>query len=1155
MTKLTLLFRNLRYFLGVNLAVLLGMAVATAVLTGALMVGDSVRGSLADLAKRRLGPVDYALISTRFFPQSLADDLGPDVVPGIIVRGAAINRSASGPDVAAAILGAGEPPTSPRTADVQIAALGGGQAGRPPFDFQGFPPDSDQCLINGELARELKVTANGAKIEFIVPTDSDVPRDAAVAQRRSSDLRSSLIPAVTRIVSDEDFLSLFTPAGSQRVQRNSWVNLLDLQQQIHPDDRLHRVNVLLAHEKDPKASPQDAAKALTDRIDSIARAANSTKTDGLSIYGLSLREVGDQEACVFADDTYLAPPAVTAAQTAAKKLNIRLREVSVNLVTSVTNLSGAPGAGEKPKVIHYVVAAGISSLDEGTLGDNEIAINQWTAEHLGAKPGDRLQIDFYLRKSGGELGDASKDLPSDRLTFTVKYVLPMSGLGADPLLPPVYKGLTDVDSPQHWADIPGLKIDRKLVTKEDEKYWNNKKYRTAPKVFLSFQTAQKLWGGVYGGVTGLRVSRDNAEAFKREFLNTLKPEAMGLIFRPIKAEQLAAAAGGTDFGDFFLMFSFFLIVAAALLVAMLFRLNVEQRARQLGVLSAAGFSPASLRRMALGEGMILAALGAIIGLGGAIGYTSLIMYGLRSPKWWLGAVGTTAMTLHVEPMTLVYGFAGSLFVAFFAILWAVWRVGRAQPARLLSGGWGINIRRRGDGQWVRWIGIGALVIGLVIVALSLKDKISVEAGFGGGAVLLFGCLAWLGADLRPRRHSGVSFAGAGSLIRLGIRNATRHTARGVLSVGLIGFAAFTLITVAAVKQEGVKNPRDPHSETGGYSLILTAGIPLTTDLNTVEGRIIDGMDKKAAADPIFSGVHFTMLRQWAGQDISCLNLTKPTSPTILGVPPEMIERGAFVPKEQKDIWKHLLDEYKSEDIIPVIADSDTAEYVLQMDVGGTIPITDQLSIPRNLKLAATIAHSIFQGQLLMSDANFRKLFPAQNGFTVALIDMPADAPSGRELEVAQHLSSALADYSVSVDTTTARLETYQKVQNTYLETFQTLGALGLMLGTLGLAVVLVRTVIERKAELALLASLGFASASRVKLVLSENVFLLMLGLALGALSAVIGILPAVLREARPINILSLATTLGIVLVVGLFSSALAVALSGVHVGPADLRRE
>ena len=124
-----------------------------------------------------------------------------------------------------------------------------------------------------------------------------------------------------------------------------------------------------------------------------------------------------------------------------------------------------------------------------------------------------------------------------------------------------------------------------------------------------------------------------------------------------------------------------------------------------------------------------------------------------------------------------------------------------------------------------------------------------------------------------------------------------------------------------------------------------------------------------------------------------------------------------------------------------------------------------------------------------------------------------------------------------------------------METFQTLGALGLMLGTLGLAVMLIRTVIERKAELALLASLGFTSVARVQLILAENAFLLVLGLVLGTGSAVIGILPAVHEGHRPINVPNLAGTLLIVLLIGLLSSTLAVGLSGVHVKPADLRHE
>ncbi|MCB0294884.1 MAG: hypothetical protein KDG51_06515, partial [Calditrichaeota bacterium] len=67
--------KNLLYYWRINLAVVLGAAIAAAVLTGALLVGDSVRGSLRDMTLERLGDIDYALVSERFFRAALAEDL------------------------------------------------------------------------------------------------------------------------------------------------------------------------------------------------------------------------------------------------------------------------------------------------------------------------------------------------------------------------------------------------------------------------------------------------------------------------------------------------------------------------------------------------------------------------------------------------------------------------------------------------------------------------------------------------------------------------------------------------------------------------------------------------------------------------------------------------------------------------------------------------------------------------------------------------------------------------------------------------------------------------------------------------------------------------------------------------------------------------
>ncbi len=71
------------------------------------------------------------------------------------------------------------------------------------------------------------------------------------------------------------------------------------------------------------------------------------------------------------------------------------------------------------------------------------------------------------------------------------------------------------------------------------------------------------------------------------------------------------------------------------------------------------------------------------------------------------------------------------------------------------------------------------------------------------------------------------------------------------------------------------------------------------------------------------------------------------------------------------------------------------------------------------------------------------------------------------------LEDRLSDFGVDVTDTRARLTAYHQVENTYLSTFQALGALGLLLGTFGLAAVLARNVLERRRELGLLGAIGF----------------------------------------------------------------------------------
>ena len=67
------ILESLNYRRRVHIAVALGVMTATAVLTGALVVGDSMRGSLRHLALDRLQGIDEALVVPRFFRAELAE--------------------------------------------------------------------------------------------------------------------------------------------------------------------------------------------------------------------------------------------------------------------------------------------------------------------------------------------------------------------------------------------------------------------------------------------------------------------------------------------------------------------------------------------------------------------------------------------------------------------------------------------------------------------------------------------------------------------------------------------------------------------------------------------------------------------------------------------------------------------------------------------------------------------------------------------------------------------------------------------------------------------------------------------------------------------------------------------------------------------------
>jgi putative ABC transport system permease protein len=182
-----------------------------------------------------------------------------------------------------------------------------------------------------------------------------------------------------------------------------------------------------------------------------------------------------------------------------------------------------------------------------------------------------------------------------------------------------------------------------------------------------------------------------------------------------------------------------------------------------------------------------------------------------------------------------------------------------------------------------------------------------------------------------------------------------------------------------------------------------------------------------------------------------------------------------------------------------------------------------------------LSDSIFQGELLMAEQPFLRLFPEWEGYRFFL----ADVPVGQVAELTELLESRLSDWGVDVASTTERLAGFHRVEYTYLSTFQMLGGLGLVLGTLGLGAILLRNVLERRRELALLRALGYTQADFVTMVVAENVFLLAGGLIIGTFCALVAIAPVLLDRGGRLPMETLALLLFGLLGTGLVASLVA----------------
>jgi hypothetical protein len=432
------------------------------------------------------------------------------------------------------------------------------------------------------------------------------------------------------------------------------------------------------------------------------------------------------------------------------------------------------------------------------------------------------------------------------------------------------------------------------------------------------------------------------------------------------------------------------------------------------------------------------------------------------------------------------------------------------------------------------------VIGLALMAASAAGAVDrTGAFFGAGTSLLVACLCAAAARLRRPPRTRIGGRGWPAMARLGVRNASDRPGRSVLAIGVIASATFILLSVDAFRKDA-PSATDRHSGVGGYPLLVNLLLPVANDPNGRDGRDALGL---GAIPP--DQLTIEPFRVRPGDDASCLNLYEPANPRIMGVGRSFVEAGRFAfqssmastPEERANPWLLLNRAIAAggDTVVPVIADANSMTYVLHKSVGDDIVLNNGGHAVR-LRLVAALSDSIFQSEVLMSEANFLRLFPEQAGYQFLLVDTTPERAPAIAAAIEQGAGDLGADAAMAVD----RLAEFHAVENTYLSTFKTLGGLGLLVGTVGLAAVLLRNVLERRRELALLGATGYRRGHIFAIIISENALLLVCGLMAGAICAAIAIAPAAVERGGRLPAAGGAGVLVVaVFTAGLLSSVLA----------------
>ncbi len=1062
MSLIKLVISSVRYYLKSNLLIALGIAVSTAIIIGALIVGDSVSHSLNRTVYYRLGKITHSITAgDRFFSTELAPRMESGLKyltsSGLMAEGVGLADGGQLRLENLQILGVDE--KFQEMSNTQTDDLA--------------KPESGEAVISENVAARLNLHEGDMlllriKKASLIPLNAPLVSDAEQTVARQVRIKS--------IVGKDNFgrfnLQMTQTAPFNVFVSIDWLNeIMDLEQ---------KANIIFI------SSSQDIAKSeIAEELRQDFRMADAN----LKLEYLSEKSVWELTSERVFIDSSLSDRILNAFPTATPILTY--------FVNSMKN-----GDDETPYSF-------VSSLPDSLFPRDEIIVNQWMAEDILIKPDDTLSMEFF------EIGPL-RELEVRQAEFKVQKIVPVQGAYGDRNLIPDLPGLSDAGSCREWE--AGIPIDLGKIRDKDEDYWN--KYRGTPKAFISISKARELWGNRFGDLTAIRISSEVTD--EQQIMSLINkssdPLSLGFRINELKKNGLYAADNGYDFSQLFLGLSFFILISGIILAALLVVFNLEQRTGQMGTLAAMGFSRKMVRRIYLTEGMLVALLGSIAGVLLAVFYGKMVFIGLN--RVWQDIVRTEVLEMIIRPVSLVAGFAISMLVSFLVIIMLLHRHLKFSIAQLQKK---ITVHHR---DWLIRLKQG-MIITLILVAGGLLlwqflsgGELNSTVFLTCGALLLIGFLLLTDQLMVRTEKKPVDRVGIRSL---SYKNLVRNRTRSLTVIILLSLGTFTVISTGSNRTNLASEAQQKSSGTGGFLFLAESTVPVLKNLNAPDVKNEFGMP---------DSLEFVQLRLHDGDDASCLNLNRVTNPRVLGVDPDALkDRFSFVTQTEflntSDPWASL--EQDLGNVVPAVADQTVIQWGLGMKVGDTLHYIGERGDSVHLKLIGGLANSIFQGNVIISADHFLKIFPSSVGTSFFLVNGKFE---NRDL-LTEDLDFIFRDFGWDMVPAVERLAEFATVQNTYLQIFLVMGAFGLLLGTIGLAIVLARSIYERKNELAVMLSAGYRIKQLFRIIFREYNVILLAGIASGLLSSVIATLPAFLSGNQNVSISLLAILTGIIIVNGI----------------------